>query len=100
MSVNRSNEWKVGAFVVGGVIAAVATLFWLGAARFNSETIERVTFLDESVQGLEVGAPVKVRGGDDRQGDGHPAGQGSAPGRGPRQPARRGHEVAERPGQR
>ena len=62
MSVNRSNEWKVGAFVVGGVIAAVATLFWLGAARFNSETIERVTFLDESVQGLEVGAPVKVRG--------------------------------------
>ena len=62
MSVNRSNEWKVGAFVVGGVVVAVATLFWLGANRFNSETIERVTFLDESVQGLEVGAPVKVRG--------------------------------------
>ncbi len=62
MSVNRSNEWKVGAFVVGGVVAAVATLFWLGANRFNTETIERVTFLDESVQGLEVGAPVKVRG--------------------------------------
>lgn len=62
MSANRSNEWKVGAFVVGGVVAAVATLFWLGASRFNTETIERVTFLDESVQGLEVGAPVKVRG--------------------------------------
>lgn len=62
MSAEPTNEWKVGAFVVGGVAAAVASLFWLGASRFDTEVVERVTYLDESVQGLEIGAPVKIRG--------------------------------------
>ncbi|MEM7515459.1 MAG: MlaD family protein, partial [Planctomycetota bacterium] len=48
--------------VVGGVVALVGSLFWLGASRFDVEVVKRVTYLDESVQGLEIGAPVKIRG--------------------------------------
>ncbi|MEM6674089.1 MAG: MlaD family protein [Planctomycetota bacterium] len=62
MSARATNEWKVGAFVVGGIVAVVAALFWLGASRFDVDVVERVTYVDESVQGMEVGAPVKVRG--------------------------------------
>lgn len=58
----RANEWKVGAFIAASVTLMVATLFWLGYSRFDRETVPRVTYFDESVQGLEVGAPVKVRG--------------------------------------
>lgn len=58
----RANEWKVGAFIASAVALLVATLFWLGVSRFDSETVSRVTYFDESVQGLEVGAPVKIRG--------------------------------------
>lgn len=62
MSAQATNEWKVGAFVVGGVALLILALFWLGASRLNTETVERVTYFDESVQGLEVGAPIKIRG--------------------------------------
>jgi paraquat-inducible protein B len=34
----------------------------VGARRFGTETVERVTYFEESVQGLDLGAPVKVRG--------------------------------------
>lgn len=62
MSAQATNEWKVGAFIVGGVVFMILTLFWLGASRLNTEVIEHLTYLDESVQGLEVGAPIKIRG--------------------------------------
>lgn len=62
MSAQATNEWKVGAFIVGGVVFLILTLFWLGASRLNKEVVERVTYFDESVQGLEVGAPIKIRG--------------------------------------
>ena len=62
MSAQATNEWKVGAFIVGGVVLLILTLFWLGATRLNIETVDRVTYFDESVQGLEVGAPIKFRG--------------------------------------
>ncbi len=62
MSAQATNEWKVGAFIVGGVVATILVLFWLGASRLNTEVVERVTYFDESVQGLDVGAPIKIRG--------------------------------------
>ena len=62
MSAQATNEWKVGAFIVGGVVFLILTLFWLGASRLNVEVVERITYFDESVQGLEVGAPIKIRG--------------------------------------
>ncbi len=57
-----TNEWKLGLFVVSCVGVAVGALLWLGAARFDQELIEARTYLDESVQGLDPGSPVKFRG--------------------------------------
>lgn len=62
MSGRRGQEWKVGAFIVGAVALLIGAIFWLGASRFSADTVGRVTYFNESVQGLEVGAPVKFRG--------------------------------------
>lgn len=62
MNGDGTNEWKVGAFIVGAVALLLVTLFWIGASRFDTDVVERVTYFDESVQGLDVGAPVKIRG--------------------------------------
>ncbi|MEO1696537.1 MAG: MlaD family protein [Planctomycetota bacterium] len=58
----KSNPVKLGLFVVLGVLLGVATAFWLGAQRLNEPFVRRVTYFDESVQGLELGAPLKLRG--------------------------------------
>lgn len=62
MSGSGTNHWKLGAFVVATVTAGVGALFWIGAQRMGTETVDRVTYFEESVQGLDVGAPLKVRG--------------------------------------
>lgn len=55
--------WKLGLFVVVAISLGIATLFWLGAGSLQSERpLRLVTYFDESVQGLSVGAEVKFRG--------------------------------------
>lgn len=58
----EAHKFKVGLFVMGGALILVAALIWLGASKFLSETRLYVTYFDESVQGLEVGSPVKFMG--------------------------------------
>ena len=60
--MNSTNYWKLGAFVLGGIALAFAALVWLGAGDWNRKTRTIVTYFDESVQGLEVGAALKFRG--------------------------------------
>jgi paraquat-inducible protein B len=62
MAATRTNHWKLGLFVVVGIGALIAVLFWIGAQRFRRESFASVAFFDESVQGLDVGSPVKFRG--------------------------------------
>jgi paraquat-inducible protein B len=57
-----TNHWKLGLFVLVGIGAIIGSLFWLGARRFHRESFPAVSFFDESVQGLDVGSPVKFRG--------------------------------------
>ncbi|MHB8877422.1 MAG: MlaD family protein [Myxococcaceae bacterium] len=57
-----TNHWKLGLFVVMGVIACVATVLFFGGRSLKTETVPYRTYFDESVQGLEVGSPVKFRG--------------------------------------
>jgi phospholipid/cholesterol/gamma-HCH transport system substrate-binding protein len=57
-----ANHWKLGLFVVLGFLALVAATLTFGAYRMQRETVTYQTYFDESVQGLEVGAPVKFRG--------------------------------------
>ncbi len=58
----EAHKFKVGLFVVGGVALVAVALIWLGAAKFFSATNDYVTYLNESVQGLDVGSPVKFMG--------------------------------------
>jgi len=57
-----SNHWKLGLFVVAGVGLSLAALVLLGAKSLQTETVTYTTYFDESVQGLDVGSPVKFRG--------------------------------------
>lgn len=60
--MKTTNLWKLGLFVLLGLSASAATLWWIGLARSTRETVETVTYFDESVNGLDLGAPVKMRG--------------------------------------
>jgi phospholipid/cholesterol/gamma-HCH transport system substrate-binding protein len=57
-----TNQWKLGLFVLVGLAIAVAVIVTLGAGQLTKETASYATYFDESVQGLDVGSPVKYRG--------------------------------------
>jgi ABC-type transporter Mla subunit MlaD len=57
-----TNHWKLGLFVIIGIGVALAALVTLGAQQWTDKTVTYFSFFDESVQGLEVGSPVKFRG--------------------------------------
>jgi paraquat-inducible protein B len=62
MAGQRTNEWKLGLFVVTGLTVGLAAILWLGANKFEREIIPAWTYFDESVQGLDTGSAVKFRG--------------------------------------
>jgi paraquat-inducible protein B len=62
MATTATNHWKLGLFVVVAIFTMVAVTFWLGARALQRESFPAVTYFDESVQGLDVGSPVKFRG--------------------------------------
>jgi len=57
-----TNHWKLGLFVVTGFVLTLATVALLGTRSLRKEIGRYVTYFDESVQGLEKGAPIKFRG--------------------------------------
>lgn len=57
-----TNHWKLGLFVVIGFVLALSTVGVLGARNMAKEVVHYVSYFDESVQGLEAGAPIKFRG--------------------------------------
>jgi phospholipid/cholesterol/gamma-HCH transport system substrate-binding protein len=58
----KTNHWKLGLFVVSGLAIALGAIIALGLDRLNRDAFPVVTYFDESVQGLDVGSPVKFRG--------------------------------------
>jgi paraquat-inducible protein B len=61
--VSRDTHYfRVGLFVLGGLALAVATIVVVGGGRLFSRPTMMETVFDESVQGLDVGSPVKLRG--------------------------------------
>jgi phospholipid/cholesterol/gamma-HCH transport system substrate-binding protein len=57
-----TNHWKLGLFVVAGFFVAMGVVVTLGARSLEKTTVKYRTYFDESVQGLDVGSPVKFRG--------------------------------------
>ena len=59
---NRAQKIKVGAFVLGGLGLALLAVLLLGTYRLWRERAEYYAWFDGSVQGLQPGAQVHVRG--------------------------------------
>jgi phospholipid/cholesterol/gamma-HCH transport system substrate-binding protein len=57
-----TNHFKLGLFVILAVAASITTAIALGAQSMKKETLKYHTYFNESVQGLDVGSPVKFRG--------------------------------------
>lgn len=57
-----TKHFRLGMFVLVGVALALGAVIGLGAGTALQKKVMAETYLDESVQGLDVGAPVKFRG--------------------------------------
>lgn len=58
----EANKFRLGLFVICGFLLGVVILFILGLSQAFEPKINFMTVFDESVQGLDDGAPVKYRG--------------------------------------
>ncbi len=58
----QPNKSFIGGFVIGAIVLLVAGLMVFGSGKFFTKTHKFVLFFDDSVKGLQVGAPVMFRG--------------------------------------
>jgi ABC-type transporter Mla subunit MlaD len=61
-TASPANYWKLGLFVLTGAGLVAIVLVVLGARSLHRDTLQFVTYFDESVQGLVLGAPTTFRG--------------------------------------
>jgi phospholipid/cholesterol/gamma-HCH transport system substrate-binding protein/paraquat-inducible protein B len=59
---SEAKYFKLGIFVLSAVAIGVAAIVVLGAGTLLQKRFVVETYMDESIQGLDVGAPVKYRG--------------------------------------
>lgn len=57
-----SNHFKLGLFVLLALTAMLGSAIALGAASSQKKTVRYHTYFNESVQGLDLGSPVRYRG--------------------------------------
>jgi paraquat-inducible protein B len=58
----QANKSLIGAFVVGAVVLVVVGILTFGSGQFMREMKKFVLYFDGSIKGLNVGAPVNIRG--------------------------------------
>jgi len=58
----KHNPALIGGFMLGGLILTIAGALYFGSFKVFADTENLVVLFDESVNGLEIGAPVKIRG--------------------------------------
>lgn len=57
-----ANVTLIGAFVAGGVVLFIVAMVLLGAGSFSGRKPGAIAYFEDSVSGLDIGAPVKFRG--------------------------------------
>ena len=60
--MNSKSYFRVGLFVILGLLLIVTGVIVFGAGKFLKKKIIIESYFDQSVQGLEVGAPLKFQG--------------------------------------
>lgn len=58
----KSNPAVVGTFVVGAIVLSIAGVMLLGGGALMQERFDAIVYFDESISGLDVGAPVEFQG--------------------------------------
>jgi ABC-type transporter Mla subunit MlaD len=58
----KANYFKLGLFILTAIAIAVAMILALGAGKIFQRTVALETYIDDSVQGLDVGSKVRYRG--------------------------------------
>jgi paraquat-inducible protein B len=58
----QANKSLIGAFVVGAMVLVVVGILTFGSGQFMKEMKKFVLYFDGSIKGLNVGAPVNIRG--------------------------------------
>jgi paraquat-inducible protein B len=58
----QANTKLIGGFVIGAVVLVVAGILLFGSGKFFSHQRKFVLFFEDSVKGLNIGAPVDFRG--------------------------------------
>jgi ABC-type transporter Mla subunit MlaD len=62
MSQKKDNYFRLGLFVITGIVLLIIMTLIFGAGNFNKKTTIVETYVSGSVTGLEVGAPARFRG--------------------------------------
>ncbi len=60
--MNEANTRLIGAFIVGAVALVIVVFLVFGSGKMFTKTFEYVIYFRGSVNGLDLGAPVKIRG--------------------------------------
>jgi len=58
----RANPTAIGLFVLGAIVLGIVGIAALGSSQLFSSRTTFISYFDESVNGLDVGAPVKFKG--------------------------------------
>lgn len=60
--IRKNDYFRLGIFIIVGASLLIAVIIILGAGRYFQTTYTMETYFNESVNGLAVGSPVKLRG--------------------------------------
>ena len=60
--MNQANTKLIGAFIVGAVALVIIVFLVFGSGKLFTKTYDYVVYFRGSVNGLDIGAPVKLRG--------------------------------------
>lgn len=62
MSKQKNTSFAIGAFLVGALVLVFIALLFFSSGQFFSKKERVVMYFEGSVQGLQIGAPVKLKG--------------------------------------
>ena len=62
MTNSKNTSFAIGAFIVGAMVLIFIALIFFSGGRLFSKKEKVIMYFEGSVQGLQIGAPVKLKG--------------------------------------